>query len=134
MTDYPVERTERLEDEEPLRCHPPHSSNLEQIRSLQQGILVAEKAQRIAEFFGLLADANRLRLLSVLAQQAMCVGDLAAVLGMKESAVSHQLKTLRVLRLVKYRKQGRHVFYYLQDGHVLELYQSVAEHMDEPTD
>jgi len=74
-------------------------------------MLVPEQAQRMAEVFGLLADGNRLRILSILAGQEMCVGDLAATLGMKESAVSHQLKTLRALRLVKYRKQGRHVFY-----------------------
>ncbi len=54
-------------------------------------MLVPEQAQRMAEFFGLLADGNRLRILSILAGQEMCVGDLAATLGMKESAVSHQL-------------------------------------------
>lgn len=93
--------------------------------------LAVEKAQRMAEFFGLLGDANRLRILSVLAIQEVCVGDLAAILAMSESAVSHQLRTLKSARLVGYRKQGRHVYYYLHDHHVLELYQAVAEHLDE---
>jgi DNA-binding transcriptional ArsR family regulator len=53
---------------------------------------------------------------------------------MNESAVSHQLRTLRTLRLVSYRKQGRHVFYQLQDQHVLALYEAVAEHLDEVQD
>jgi len=50
---------------------------------------------------------------------------------MSESAVSHQLRNLRAMRLVSYRKQGRHVFYRLHDNHILELYQAVAEHLDE---
>jgi DNA-binding transcriptional ArsR family regulator len=50
---------------------------------------------------------------------------------MNESAVSHQLRTLRVIRLVSSRKQGRHVFYRLQDHHVLSFYQAVVEHLDE---
>jgi len=115
-----------------ISCHPPHSSDLERVRFLQKETLIPEKAQRMAEFFGLLADANRLRILSVLALQEWCVGDLAATLGMSESAVSHQLKTLRALRLVNHRKQGRHVFYCLEDHHVLNLYQAVVEHLDEP--
>lgn len=58
------------EHEEELSCHPPHSSDLERVRFLQKETLIPEKAQRMAEFFGLLADANRLRILSVLALQA----------------------------------------------------------------
>jgi ArsR family transcriptional regulator, lead/cadmium/zinc/bismuth-responsive transcriptional repressor len=88
-------------------------------------------AQRMAEFLGFLADPNRLRLLSILATQEMCVGDLAQQLEMNESAVSHQLRTLRAIRLVDYRKQGRHVFYRLQDSHVLSFYQAVVEHLQE---
>jgi ArsR family transcriptional regulator, lead/cadmium/zinc/bismuth-responsive transcriptional repressor len=89
------------------------------------------KAQRMADFFGLLADANRLRIISLLADTELCVGDLAIALEMSNSAVSHQLKTLRALRLVRYRKQGRHVFYQLQDRHIFDLYNTVSEHLDE---
>ncbi|MFH7023893.1 MAG: ArsR/SmtB family transcription factor [Heteroscytonema crispum UTEX LB 1556] len=85
----------------------------------------------MAEFFSFLGDANRLRILSLLANKELCVGDLAAVLDMSESAVSHQLRNLRAMRLVSYRKQGRNVFYRLHDSHVLHLYQAVAEHLDE---
>jgi DNA-binding transcriptional ArsR family regulator len=53
---------------------------------------------------------------------------------MSESAVSHQLRTLRALRLVKYQKQGRRVFYRLADHHVLDLYYAVSEHLEEPAD
>ncbi|OCQ96955.1 ArsR family transcriptional regulator [Nostoc sp. MBR 210] len=91
-----------------------------------------EKAQRMAEFFSFLGDANRLRILSFLAQKEFCVSDLATLLDMSESAVSHQLRNLRAMRLVNYRKQGRNVFYRLHDNHILHLYQVVDEHLDEP--
>ncbi|KAB8330401.1 helix-turn-helix transcriptional regulator [Scytonema tolypothrichoides VB-61278] len=103
----------------------------ENVQPLSHQVLNTEKAQRMAEFFGFLGDANRLRILSLLAQQELCVSDLAGVLNMSESAVSHQLRNLRAMRLVSYRKQGRNVFYRLHDSHVLHLYQAVAEHLDE---
>ncbi|WP_310481012.1 metalloregulator ArsR/SmtB family transcription factor [Chamaesiphon sp. VAR_48_metabat_403] len=78
-----------------------------------------------------MADPNRLRILSLLANTELCVGDLALALGMSDSAVSHQLKTLRALRLVSYRKHGRHVFYQLLDRHVFDLYRTVSEHLNE---
>ena len=105
--------------------------NLTNIDTTNIVAINAEKAQQMAEFFRLLGDANRLRILSVLAKQQLCVGDIANLLDMSESAVSHQLRALRSLRLVNYRKQGRKVYYRLLDHHVLALYQSVAEHLDE---
>ncbi len=98
---------------------------------LQKETLSLDKSQRMAEFFSLLGDANRLRILSALAMNELCVGDLAAAVQMTESAVSHQLRTLRSMRLVGYRRQGRNVFYCLKDSHVLNLYREVAEHLDE---
>lgn len=112
-------------------CHPPHPIETEHLEELQTQILSLPKAQRMAEFFSLLGDANRLRILALLARQELCVCDIAATIGMSESAVSHQLRTLRTMRLVSYQKIGRKVFYRLQDHHVLALYQSVAEHLDE---
>lgn len=94
-------------------------------------LISTEKAQRMAQFFSFLGDANRLRVLSLLAHQEFCVSDLAGLLDMTESAVSHQLRNLRAMRLVTYRKQGRNVFYRLHDSHIFHLYQAVAEHLDE---
>jgi ArsR family transcriptional regulator, lead/cadmium/zinc/bismuth-responsive transcriptional repressor len=112
-------------------CDRPHIVDPEPAGDIQTQVLNTGKAQRMAEFFSLLGDANRLRLLSVLAKQELCVCDLAAALNMSESAVSHQLRALRAMRLVSYRKVGRQVFYSLLDRHVLELYRAVAEHLDE---
>jgi ArsR family transcriptional regulator, lead/cadmium/zinc/bismuth-responsive transcriptional repressor len=115
-------------------CSIAHPVNLANVRHLHQEILSLEKSQRMAEFFSLLGDPNRLRILSALAAQELCVCDLAAAIKMTESAVSHQLRTLRTMRLVGYRRQGRNVFYYLKDSHVFNLYREVAEHLDEPED
>jgi ArsR family transcriptional regulator, lead/cadmium/zinc/bismuth-responsive transcriptional repressor len=113
-----------LDDEEPQLCE---SSD----KTAYPPALELLKAQRMADFFGLLGDANRLRIISLLADTELCVGDLAIALEMSDSAVSHQLKTLRALRLVKHRKQGRHVFYQLLDRHVFDLYNTVLEHLNE---
>ena len=125
--------TEHFEDGEDICCDLPHSDRVDLVNLAQTETLTVEKAQRMSEFFGYLADRNRLRILSILAAQEMCVGDLATALGMNESAVSHQLRTLRSIRLVSFRKQGRHVFYYLQDHHVFDFYQAIIEHLDEAT-
>ena len=123
--------TQAIEKTDTPTCDSPHLVDSDRVQGIQTQVLNSQKAQRMAEFFSLLGDANRLRLLSVLAAQELCVCDLAATLDMSESAVSHQLRALRALRLVSYRKQGRQVFYRLLDRHVLELYRAVAEHLDE---
>ena len=123
--------TNSLQKAENLNCHPPHPIDLDECQRLKQQILSVEKSQRMAEFFSLLGDPNRLRIVSVLAVKELCVCDLAAMLEMSESAVSHQMRCLKAMRLVGYRKQGRKVFYRLQDDHVFQLYMSVAEHIDE---
>jgi DNA-binding transcriptional ArsR family regulator len=115
-------------------CGVHHPVNLELIRHVHGSVLSLEKAQRMAEFFSSLGDPNRLRILSALAEQELCVCDLAAIVKMSESAVSHQLRILRTMRVVSYRKQGRNVFYCLNDSHVLNLYQEVASHLDEMDD
>jgi DNA-binding transcriptional ArsR family regulator len=121
-----------LQEIKNLNCHPPHPVEIDDVQQLQTQILSIDKAQQMAEFFSLLGDTNRLRIVSVLALKELCVCDLAAALDMSESAVSHQLRALRAMRLVSYRKRGRKVFYRLLDNHVLDLYRSVAEHLDEP--
>lgn len=103
----------------------------ESLPVIRSQVLSHEKAQRMAEFFSVLGDANRWRILSALAVQEMRVGDLAEVVEMTESAVSHQLRLLRSLRLVSYRKQGRNVLYCLNDRHIFNLYHDISEHLDE---
>ncbi|MBR8834750.1 MAG: helix-turn-helix transcriptional regulator [Stigonema ocellatum SAG 48.90 = DSM 106950] len=108
-----------------------HLVHLDNVRSCQPQIIPTAKAQQMAEVFGVLADTNRLRLLSVLVSQELCVCDLAALTKMTESAVSHQLRLLKAMRLVSYRREGRNVYYSLADSHIINLYRSLAEHLDE---
>lgn len=105
--------------------------NLDNVRHVKPEVIATEKAQHMAEFFSALSDPHRLKLLSALAQQELCVCDLAAAVKMGESAVSHQLRVLRSQRLVKYRRQGRNVYYSMADDHIATIYQVVAEHLDE---
>ncbi len=108
-----------------------HVVHIDNVRSTQAQILPTDKAQQMAEVFGVLADPNRLRLLSALASQELCVCDLAALIKMSESAVCHQLRLLKAMRLVSYRRSGRNVYYSLADSHIINLYRYEVEHLDE---
>ncbi len=85
---------------------------------------------RLSELFSALSDPTRLRIISVLLKGEMNVGDIATSLGMTESAVSHQLRGLRQIRLVRSRKNGRQVFYALDDDHVAKLYRLGLDHVE----
>ncbi|MBW4538249.1 MAG: metalloregulator ArsR/SmtB family transcription factor [Myxacorys chilensis ATA2-1-KO14] len=119
------------QDSDVLGCETDCPIQLDNVRQVRQEMLSTPQAQRMAEFFAILADPNRLRILSALAAQELCVCDLAAVVKMGESAVSHQLRALRSMRLVSYRREGRNIYYSLADHHVVNLYREVAEHLDE---
>ena len=87
------------------------------------------KAIQLAELFSALSDASRIRLISLLLDGEMSVGTLANKLIMTESAVSHQLRGLRQMRLVQARKAGRQVFYRLDDDHVARLFSLGLDHI-----
>jgi DNA-binding transcriptional ArsR family regulator len=82
----------------------------------------------LAETFGALADSNRAKIVYSLAEQELCVGDIACVVGISESAVSQHLRILRTLRLVKQRKEGRLMYYSLNDDHIRTLLAVCLEH------
>ncbi|MFN2289989.1 MAG: ArsR/SmtB family transcription factor [Anaerolineae bacterium] len=88
-----------------------------------------ESAARLAETFKALSDPTRVRIVSLLADAELCVCDLAAALGMTQSAISHQLATLREMRLVGWRREGRRIFYTLDDEHVADLFRRGLEHV-----
>ena len=94
--------------------------------------LSAETAQSLAETFRVLGDPTRIRLIAAMAVAERCVSDLASLVGMSESAVSHQLRMLRAARLVRTRRAGRQVFYTLDDGHILALFEQGLSHVHEP--
>jgi ArsR family transcriptional regulator, lead/cadmium/zinc/bismuth-responsive transcriptional repressor len=88
----------------------------------------AATIEKVGAIFGMLADPTRARLVFALSREELCVGDLAALLGMTMSAVSHQLRLLRQMDLVKHRKQGRMAFYSLGDEHAHALLAEALRH------
>ena len=99
------------------------------VRAAEAQLIGGLTATRMAALFAALGDPTRVRVISVLRAHELCVCDLAATLGMKQSAMSHQLRVLRQLRLVKWRRAGRQVFYTLDDDHVAALYRYGLEHV-----
>jgi ArsR family transcriptional regulator len=89
----------------------------------------AAAAGELADIFQVMGDPSRLRIISLLNQGEMCVCDIANAMGMSQSAISHQLRVLRMAKLVKYRKDGRIAYYSLDDDHVVKLFTQGLNHM-----
>lgn len=90
-----------------------------------------ETVYDVSELFKVFGDSTRSRILCALAIEEMCVCDLSALLGMSQSAVSHQLRLLKVSRVVKYRKAGRVVYYSLDDEHIQKIFGMAFDHVTE---
>ena len=103
----------------------------ELVKKAEENILDEDMLKELADFFKVFADTTRLRILSVLFQSEMCVCDLAEVLGMTQSAISHQLRILKQMKLVKNRREGKTVFYSLADGHIQTIMNEGMEHIME---
>lgn len=85
---------------------------------------------KIAEFFKILGDTTRTKILFALDLNEMCVCDIANVLNMSKSSISHQLGTLRRMNIVKCRKEGKEVYYTLDDNHIKEVFEVAHEHIE----
>lgn len=101
------------------------------VERVRSRMLSDEEAFLLAETFKVLSDPTRVKILYALSQGELCVCDLSALLGMRESAVSHHLRLLRALKLVKYRKEGRIAYYSLDDEHIARLLRQGLEHVRE---
>jgi len=99
--------------------------------ALKPRLLGDGSASALAETFKVLGDVTRVRILDALSRAELCVGDLAELLGVSESAVSHQLRLLRGMRLVRPRRDGRLVFYALDDHHIVGLFAQGLQHVEE---
>lgn len=85
----------------------------------------------VAELFKIFGDATRVKILFLLLERELCVCDIAQMLNMQQSAISHQLRVLKQARLVKYRREGKTVFYSLADSHVRTMFYQGIEHVTE---
>jgi DNA-binding transcriptional ArsR family regulator len=115
-------------NKELCECRCIHEDRIAQAHKLQ---LDNQENERLAQLFKAMGDPNRLKILWALADDEMCVCDLAAFLGVSESAVSHQLRQLRQLHLVSNRREGPILYYRLNDDHVSQLVQLALDHLRE---
>ncbi len=93
-----------------------------------ESLISNETASLIGDTFSALSDPTRLRIIGLLTEVELCVGDLGLLLGMSQPAISHHLRILRNLRFVSTRKEGRHIFYSLTDQHIRDIYAQSLEH------
>jgi ArsR family transcriptional regulator len=101
------------------------------IQTLRPGLLAEASVTALAETFKVLGDVTRVRILDAISRTELCVGDIATLLGLSESAVSHQLRLLRGMRLVRPRRAGQMIFYTLDDQHIVRLFEQGLEHVQE---
>jgi DNA-binding transcriptional ArsR family regulator len=105
--------------------------NARKVASARRSARSLESVQVVADIFRVLGDPTRLRIVEALSHHELCVCDLALIVGAPQSTVSHSLRALRQMRLVRYRKDGRIAYYTLDDEHVARLLPLAFEHADE---
>ena len=120
-----MERREELERCETVQVH------RDIVEKVNAEMPDEEVLYDLAELFKLFGDSTRIKILYVLFESEMCVCDIAQLLGMTQSAISHQLRSLKQSKLVKYRREGKTVFYSLADGHVRTILDQGMEHISE---
>lgn len=103
------------------------------VEKVRQTFPDEETLYDLADLFRIFADSTRIKILYLLFESEMCVCDIAQLLNMTQSAISHQLKALKQAKLVKFRRDGKTVFYSLADGHVFTILAQGMEHIQEPT-
>lgn len=101
------------------------------IKKVEETMPPEEEMQDLAEFFKVFGDATRLKILFVLLCSEMCVYDIANVIGMSQSAVSHQLRILKQMDLVKNRRDGKTIYYSLADSHIVNILNQGLDHIEE---
>ncbi|KIL42552.1 ArsR family transcriptional regulator [Gordoniibacillus kamchatkensis] len=112
------------------RCEDPCEGTLtNSIELLKSEMIPDSTASGLADIFKALGDPTRVKIIYALAQKELCVHDLTQVLDMGQSAISHQLRYLRNLRIVKRRKEGKTVFYSLDDEHVEQIFHQMLQHV-----
>ena len=101
------------------------------VKKVEESMPVEEELFDLAELFKIFGDSTRIKILYVLFETEMCVCDIAQILNMTVSAISHQLRILKQARLVKFRKDGKSVFYSLADDHIKKIIDNGMEHINE---
>lgn len=116
--------------EELIKCEE-EISNIETVKRVKDKILKDEEIFDLAELFKVFGDSTRMKIINALIMEELCVCDIAEITNSTPSAISHQLRVLKQAKLVKYRKEGKSVFYSLDDDHVREIFEKGREHIEE---
>ena len=99
------------------------------VKKVQEQMLEEKQLSAVSEFFKVLGDETRMKIINALSHGELCVSDIAAALGMTQSAVSHQLKLLRMANQVKARREGKSIYYSLDDQHVIDILEEALIHI-----
>ena len=99
------------------------------VKKVQAQMLEERQLSAVSEFFKVLGDETRMKIINALAHEELCVSDLSAALEMTQSAVSHQLKLLRMAHQVKARREGKSIYYSLDDQHVIDILEEALTHI-----
>lgn len=105
--------------------------NLQIVDRIKNELPDCDTTNRLAEMFKVFGDNTRIRILWTLFDKELCVYDIAETLGMSQSAISHQLKTLKQARLIKSRRDGKNAFYSIDDDHVKKIIEQMLIHVEE---
>ena len=101
------------------------------INKIQKELLEEDTIIDIAELFKVFADSTRMKIIYALLEEELCVCDIANIVGTTQSAISHQLRLLKQSKLVKFRREGKIIFYSLDDDHIAEIVKKGSEHIEE---
>lgn len=118
------------QEEEQIQCEYIHV-HADIVKQVTEAMPEEESLYDLADFFKVFADSTRIKILYVLLQAEMCVCDIAQLLGATQSAISHQLRMLKQMKLVKYRRDGKTIFYSLSDEHIKNILSQGLEHISE---
>ena len=113
-----------------LKCEE-EVSNIELVNQVKASLLTDEKIFDLAELFKVFGDSTRMKIINALMNQELCVCDIALITNSTPSAISHQLRVLKQMQLVKFRREGKIVFYSLSDSHIENILSQGMEHISE---
>ena len=105
--------------------------DFEKVEKVKKDLPSDEVIFDMAELFKVFGDSTRMKIISALLEEELCVGDIAIITNSTPSAISHQLRVLKQTKLVKFRKEGKIVYYSLDDEHVSEMYEMAKRHIEE---
>nr|WP_308367618.1 metalloregulator ArsR/SmtB family transcription factor [Clostridium sp. LY3-2] len=128
MNNHSYEKRDFMKEADRCNCNVIHE---EVVNEVKDKLPKEETLYDLAELFKVFGDTTRIKIICALYEAEMCVCDLAVLLNMTQSAISHQLRTLKANRLVKFRRAGKVVYYSLDDEHIMKIFNQGLDHVSE---